>query len=390
VTLFSQTIVLKKNSNSYITVPLKKYLFSLLMVFACHVGLNATVPAQSGEGSVKTRVTGHIKGQKNPVCVILEDAEAGEISSDNVHPVKDGRFDFTIDISRVSSLIIADKKYFQALNSGNQPAEKNGLQMMLMPGEDAELSGTWKDFTVKGSAFYEDYNKVQTFLDDLYNNLKEENYQEVMTENKRKILDYIRQHPKQEAAMLILGMFQDKEDFVEALNLFDESVREGRMLAFYRPMLQQLETMEARREAAAKIVEGAEAPDFTLPDLKGNALRLSSLRGQYVILDFWGSWCHWCTIGMRDMRKYYKKYAGKFEILGVDCNDTEENWKAAVKQYRIKWLHVRQSKDTEKATDLYGIDGFPTKIIIGPEGRIVKVFSGEDPEFYRFLESLFE
>ena len=114
-----------------------------------------------------------------------------------------------------------------------------------------------------------------------------------------------------------------------------------------------------------------------------------------VILDFWGSWCGWCIKGMPKMKEYYQKYAGKFEILGVDCNDTEQKWKDAVKKNELPWKHVynpRAKTEEEQANNVcgkYGITGFPTKIIISPEGKIVKTIVGEDPAFYTLLDELF-
>ena len=140
---------------------------------------------------------------------------------------------------------------------------------------------------------------------------------------------------------------------------------------------------EAQSAAAKK-----QAPDFTLNDLQGKPLSLKSLRGKYVVLDFWGSWCGWCIKGIPDMKKYYKKYNGKFEILGIDCNDTEDKWKAAVKQYELPWLHVYNPRSSNVLRD-YGIQGFPTKIIVGPNGNIVKTIVGEDPAFYTLLDELF-
>ena len=131
------------------------------------------------------------------------------------------------------------------------------------------------------------------------------------------------------------------------------------------------------------------APDFTLNDLSGKPLTLSSLRGKYVILDFWGSWCVWCIKGIPQMKEYYQKYAGKFEILGIDCNDTEAKWKAAVEKYEMPWLHVYNPRDS-KVLEQYEIQGFPTKIIVGPDGNIVKTIIGEDPAFYTFLDELFK
>lgn len=133
--------------------------------------------------------------------------------------------------------------------------------------------------------------------------------------------------------------------------------------------------------------EGGEAPDFTLTDITGTDLRLSSLRGKYVILDFWGSWCGWCIKGMPAMKEAYQKYAGKLEILGVDCGDTDEKWKAAVSELQLPWKHVYCPR-TSNVPKMYDIQGFPTKVIISPEGKIIKIVIGEDPEFYTILEEV--
>ncbi|MGM9711866.1 MAG: peroxiredoxin family protein, partial [Prevotella sp.] len=132
-------------------------------------------------------------------------------------------------------------------------------------------------------------------------------------------------------------------------------------------------------------------PDFTLNDINGKPLSLSSLRGKHVVLDFWGSWCGWCIKGMPQMKEYYAKYKDKLEILGIDCNDTEEKWKAAVAKHELPWLHVYNPRGSQDdVCSKYGIRGFPTKILVGPDGKIVKTVVGEDPEFYTLLDSLFK
>lgn len=151
-----------------------------------------------------------------------------------------------------------------------------------------------------------------------------------------------------------------------------------------------MEAVDNSQETVAVEADGIEAPDFTLNDLNGKPLTLSSLRGKYVILDFWGSWCGWCIKGIPQMKEYYQKYAGKFEILGIDCNDPEEKWKAAVEKYELPWLHVYNPRGDSKVLEQYEIQGFPTKIIVGPDGKIVKTIIGEDPAFYTFLDELFK
>ena len=132
------------------------------------------------------------------------------------------------------------------------------------------------------------------------------------------------------------------------------------------------------------------APDFELPDLQGNPLKLSSLRGKYVVLDFWGSWCIWCIRGIPSMKEAYAKYKDKMEILGVDCRDSEKKWKAAVDEYQLPWLQVRcPDKQLQMLAEQYNIEGFPTKVVLDPEGKIAKVIVGEDPDFYTYLDEIF-
>ena len=146
-----------------------------------------------------------------------------------------------------------------------------------------------------------------------------------------------------------------------------------------------VEVTEAQQADAADL-----APDFELPDLQGNPLKLSSLRGKYVVLDFWGSWCIWCIRGIPSMKEAYAKYKDKMEILGVDCRDQEAKWKAAVDEHQLPWLQVRCPDDKlQSLAEKYQIEGFPTKVVIDPEGKIVKVIVGEDPAFYTFLDQLF-
>ena len=141
-------------------------------------------------------------------------------------------------------------------------------------------------------------------------------------------------------------------------------------------------------QQTSSVFEGNLAPDFVLKDLNGQDLSLSSLRGKYVVIDFWGSWCGWCIKGMPEMKKYYEKYADRMEILGIDCGDTEQQWKDAVTKHQLPWKHVYNPRES-KLLATYGIEGFPTKMVIDPQGKIVKIVIGEDPAFYTFLDQLF-
>lgn len=298
--------------------------------------------------------------------------------------------------------------------------DRRMCRIIAVPGEKAELVGDVKSrFDIKGSKFYQDYHlvdilteeadkKIQAFSDSLGNLMKNGGNQEAIMkeynekapamqkERDEKIFAYIAQHPNEEATATLVTQFESIEDMEKAKNMLSETVRNGRMKGLYEPVIEQAKKRQEMEERSAKLqAAGIEAPDFTLKDIEGNDFTLSSLRGKYVILDFWGSWCGWCIKGMPQMKEYYKKYAGKFEIVGVDCNDTDQKWKDAVKKHELPWKHVynpRANSEEEQAKSVlgkYGITGFPTKIIISPEGKIVKTIVGEDPAFYTLLDELF-
>lgn len=134
------------------------------------------------------------------------------------------------------------------------------------------------------------------------------------------------------------------------------------------------------------------APDFTLKNLLGDPVSLSSFQGNWVVLDFWGSWCRWCIKGIPDMKEAYAKYHPKgLEIIGIDCGDTETQWIEALGQYQLPWINLYNPDSNNSAvTQLYEIQGYPTKVIINPEGYIYKVVIGEDPAFYTLLSQIFD
>jgi len=143
------------------------------------------------------------------------------------------------------------------------------------------------------------------------------------------------------------------------------------------------------KEAEEKIVEGKIAPDFSLQSLSGSEFSLSSITDKIIVLDFWGSWCGWCIKGFPKMKDYYKKYSNQIEFVGIACNDTEDKWRKSVKENNLDWQHVINDKDINKDVSvMYGIQGYPTKIILDKNKKILAKFVGESDDFYKKLDEL--
>lgn len=138
---------------------------------------------------------------------------------------------------------------------------------------------------------------------------------------------------------------------------------------------------QAAKEAQGKAAIGKQAPNFTLHDRSGKSISLSSLKGKYVLIDFWASWCGPCRAESPNMVKLYNKFKNKnFEILGVSLDGSETAWNGAIEKDHLTWLHVSDLMQwNSPVVAMYGIDGIPATVIVDPNGIIVaKNLRGEE------------
>lgn len=126
---------------------------------------------------------------------------------------------------------------------------------------------------------------------------------------------------------------------------------------------------------------GQVAPDFTMNTIDGKTIKLSSLRGKYVMIDFWASWCQPCRQENPNVVNMYKKYKDRnFTILGISLDKDPVAWKQAVDADGLTWTHASELKDFDSPTvRAYQVDGIPANFILDAQGKIVgKNLRGED------------
>jgi peroxiredoxin len=132
-------------------------------------------------------------------------------------------------------------------------------------------------------------------------------------------------------------------------------------------------TFIAYVESLKKTAVGQPAPEISLPDPDGKIITLSSLKGKFVLVDFWAKWCGPCRQENPNVVKAYNEFKSKgFEILGVSLDRTKEDWVLAIKQDGLTWKHVSDLKyfQSQAARD-YNISGIPFSILVDPNGIIV-------------------
>lgn len=121
------------------------------------------------------------------------------------------------------------------------------------------------------------------------------------------------------------------------------------------------------------ITEGAPAPEISLRTPEGDTLSLSSLKGKYVLIDFWASWCGPCRRENPNVVKMYEKFKGKpFEIFGVSLDKDHASWVKAIKADNLGWKHVSDLLYWQSSVvNDFGIKGIPQTYLLDKEGVII-------------------
>ncbi|MBR6129327.1 MAG: redoxin domain-containing protein [Bacteroidaceae bacterium] len=124
-----------------------------------------------------------------------------------------------------------------------------------------------------------------------------------------------------------------------------------------------------------KRLPGQDYHELELPDTTGTAHRLSEYVGQgnYVLLDFWASWCGPCMGSMPMMKEIHNSYASKgLKIIGISFDSERDKWLSAIKRLELPWLQLSDLKGWESAgSDIYGVRAIPEIVLIDPKGKII-------------------
>lgn len=273
--------------------------------------------------------------------------------------------------------------------SGSSP---NNSLMLVVDSHQIEVHADAKelayDYEVKGS---EESLRMKELLNILQNHLEglalvetkfnkalqagdsdsllyyREQHLSLETENVTRVKKFIRKYPSSIVATYPAFSMIDIETEAQFLDsmlmVFNKNI----------PDSKYVKVLGSRRGASSALAIGSPAPDISLDQPDGTPLSLASLKGKYVLIDFWASWCRPCRQENPHLVKLYNRFKAKgFEIFAVSLDESRDRWIEAIQNDGLKWYHVSDLKGAaSSAAQLYKVEAIPMSVLLDKEGKII-------------------
>ncbi|MFT5216872.1 MAG: thiol-disulfide isomerase/thioredoxin [Glaciecola sp.] len=353
-------------------------------------------------------VSGTIKALDTEFMTYSYEDETGKRVWDSIF-VENDHFSHTAKITEPTLFFIwpnVERTIKTAQSGGYYPVKSSQLVFLASPGDDIVFKGEATDFInayPSGTKANDDLasinNKVFPLMNRSVNymlemeSLDETDARRILIQDSIDLLDkqvvdlkkeFVTSHLKSEAAtwyladMMLRSQIED-DDAITAFKAFDPELQDYR---YYQEVATRVKGIEAT--LIGKLVD-----NFTTDaTFSGEIFEFNSLRGKYVLIDFWGTWCGPCIEEMPKVKAYQEKYAGKLTVLGINQGDTKGKIEKFITPNGYTWTHLMDGKGAANFVFKFNVAGFPTKFIVDPEGKVLHRFVGNGEEAFTVLDAL--
>lgn len=341
---------------------------TLMVFFSCGGSESST------EG--KVQVSGKIENAPEGVVVLSQFTDSRPKVLDTLELNSNGEFSYELSVETPT---------FYELNFHGQKV----VRLALFE-EDVDVKYNFtnpESLTIEGSEDTKEMMKIEKLME-VYQadvNKLNEAYYEAMSKNDseaikkiqaeamtlesnqaERVKEMINSMGDSFASLAAIGLLNPKADFQFIDQLVAKLNENYPGTTAILQMKQQLDEMRS-------LSVGQPAPEIELPNPDGDMVKLSDLRGKYVLIDFWAAWCKPCRQENPNVVRLYNQYKDKgFEVFGVSLDRTKEDWVKAIADDGLTWTQVSDLKYFNSvAADLYQIDAIPATYMIDPDGKII-------------------
>jgi len=365
---------------------MKKLIFKR---FLCAVAafLIASMVLQAQIAPKNFTVNGKVKNGTKGEKVILSQSlsNGGSVKLDSAQLASDGSFSLKStekEGGSFYSLTVADRQRLVLLVEGGETFN------ILADGFTKDAQGNAGKAQITGSKNMDYYAKIDQLMQGFANKVTVWNEEYAKAEEKKdakKILEIQQAYAKADQDRLseIRKLIPEMGTSLVALFTANNFLNPEMDLPILKKLASDFEVVKPTPTIAqgfigqvkrmAGLSVGEEAPDFTLSDPDGKPTTLSSLRGKFVLIDFWASWCGPCRQENPNVVRMYDKYKDKgFSIYGVSLDKDMTPWKAAIKKDNLTWLHGSDLKYWNSVVaQTYGVKAIPATFLLDKDGKII-------------------
>jgi peroxiredoxin len=176
------------------------------------------------------------------------------------------------------------------------------------------------------------------------------------------------------ATVQALSLINKDEEFEFFDNVVSKLIQKYPNVPFVQNLANEVERLRA-------VAIGQMAPEISLPTPEGGIFKLSSLRGDYVLIDFWAEWCKPCRMENPNVLRAYNRFKDQgFKILGVSLDRSRDKWLKGIAEDGLPWNHVSDlNYFNSEAARAYNVSAIPFSVLLDPEGKIIaKNLRGND------------
>lgn len=355
-----------------------KYSFYIVLLIAA-VSQACTQGQSSGSGdSASVVLEGKINHPVADEPVLLEEIGPAEVTTvDTLRVAEDSTFRYGLqDVApgfyrinfygRQYVNLILDDESVHVTADGNQADGLATVEGSTDTDHFNAVNEIMQNMQTQINDMNADYLKARADGDSETMSEIEQQYKQIEEENSVNIKDKIKEMGTSLAVFYAVNYLDAEQEFTFLKELADT-------FQVARPDSRYTQQFVEQVNSLSQLAVGMSAPDIALPNPEGDTVRLSSLRGKYVMIDFWAAWCKPCRMENPNVVRLYDQYKDQgFEIYGVSLDRTKDAWVEAIADDNLTWKHVSDLQYfNSEAAALYSINAIPATVLLDKEGKII-------------------